>query len=107
MISITLFRNRESYRGFKVTGHAGYANPGEDIICASVTSAVQLVANGLSECTGSKADVKVLENEVSVCVPNKECSDTTIQAFLQAFYLHMTLLEEDYNDYITVTIVEV
>lgn len=32
---------------FEVTGHAGFAQPGEDIVCAGVSALVQSAAHGL------------------------------------------------------------
>ena len=48
---------RDRVVGFRVTGHAGYAESGSDIVCAGVTTAVQLVANGITECAGIIAEV--------------------------------------------------
>ena len=35
MITVTVYRTDGSYSGFKAEGHAGYAEEGEDIICAA------------------------------------------------------------------------
>ena len=45
--------------GFAVSGHAGYDDYGHDIVCASVTSAVQMTANGLTEVLELQGDVTV------------------------------------------------
>lgn len=50
--------------GFRITGHAGYADYGEDVCCASVSSAVMLTANTVTEAFKIKADVAVEENEI-------------------------------------------
>lgn len=63
-----------------VSGHAGYAPAGEDIVCASVSSAVQLTANALTEILGTKAQVKVSENSVKI-VPAQ--GDSRSQDFLR------------------------
>ncbi len=36
MIRITLFRQQNRWAGFCAEGHAGYAEEGEDIVCAAV-----------------------------------------------------------------------
>ena len=48
MIYAEFFTRQEKLYGFKISGHAGYADKGEDIVCASVSSAVQLVANTIT-----------------------------------------------------------
>ena len=37
MITITVFKHQDQYRGFRSSGHAGYAEEGSDIICAAVS----------------------------------------------------------------------
>ena len=72
-----------------VSGHAGYAPAGEDIVCASVST---------------KAQVKVSENSVKI-VPAQ--GDSRSQDFLRALQLHLELLAEDYPGTVKVTISEV
>ena len=38
MITITVFKHQDQYRGFRSSGHAGYAEEGSDIICAAVSA---------------------------------------------------------------------
>ncbi|MDO5716547.1 MAG: ribosomal-processing cysteine protease Prp [Tissierellia bacterium] len=37
MINISLLKRGEKFCGFSIRGHAGYADKGEDIICAAVS----------------------------------------------------------------------
>lgn len=49
MIKVRIERSSDGFvQGFKVSGHAGYAKYGEDIICSAV-SAVVLTAVGYAE----------------------------------------------------------
>ncbi|MBV8081767.1 MAG: ribosomal-processing cysteine protease Prp [Candidatus Eremiobacteraeota bacterium] len=41
----------------EVTGHAGFARPGEDIVCAGVSALVQAAAHGVVRHAGAKATV--------------------------------------------------
>ena len=51
--------------GFVMEGHAGYADPGEDIVCAAVSSVAYMTANTITEiiksghrsCCGRRYDV--------------------------------------------------
>ena len=49
MIRVEFTKSGELLTCFSVSGHAGYDDYGHDIVCASVTSAVQLTANGITE----------------------------------------------------------
>jgi uncharacterized protein YsxB (DUF464 family) len=41
-----------------VTGHAGFARPGKDIVCSAVSALVQTAANGVSAYCGAVAEVR-------------------------------------------------
>lgn len=60
------------FAGFCVTGHAGFDETGLDIVCASVSSAVMLTANDLTDFLGVKARVTVEENEIYLMLENSE-----------------------------------
>ena len=52
MIQVTVFRDsNQSYRGYTVSGHAGYEEAGKDIICASVSVLTQNTANSIERFT--------------------------------------------------------
>ncbi|MDD7020097.1 ribosomal-processing cysteine protease Prp [Hornefia butyriciproducens] len=55
MIQITETRNR-----LTVFGHAGYAPPGEDIVCAAISALTQTLAASVEELTGTgiKCDLR-------------------------------------------------
>ena len=58
MIRVEFTKSGELLTSFSVSGHAGYDDYGHDIVCASVTSAVQLTANGITEVLKLPAKVK-------------------------------------------------
>ncbi len=89
---------------FDVSGHAGFANAGEDIVCAGVSSALQLTANGITEVVGAKAQVKVEENWISLklMAPDQRAED-----FMRAFLLQLNLLSEAYPNTISINVSEV
>ena len=91
--------------GFCLTGHAGYDDYGHDIVCASVTSAVQMAANGITEVLKLGAQVDVGENEIKMTLDRADAKKG--QAFLQALLLHLNLLSEDYEGTIQVNLSEV
>ena len=104
MITTAFHRRDGALLSATVSGHAGYAPAGEDVVCAAVSSAVQLTANALTEVLGTAARVRVSENTVSI-VP--EAGEQRSQAFLQSLLLHLELLAEDYPGTVKVTISEV
>ncbi len=64
MLKAVFYKENDRFVGFSVSGHAGYGTAGNDIVCAAITSAVELTCNTVTEFFGTSAEVSVLENEV-------------------------------------------
>ncbi|MDE6889524.1 MAG: ribosomal-processing cysteine protease Prp [Eubacterium sp.] len=59
MIKITIFQNRKKqYTGLSCIGHAGYADAGEDIVCAGVSVLVINTLNAIEAFTGDAFDAE-------------------------------------------------
>ncbi len=59
-VSVIKTRNGE-YKGFNCIGHSGYADAGEDIVCAAISVLVINTINSLDQLTGEK--FKLVTNE--------------------------------------------
>lgn len=105
MIRAEFFSQAGRLTGFTVSGHAGYADAGEDIVCAAVSSAVQLTANGITEVLGVKARVTAKGDTVSLKMDSLPSEDA--EAFLKALRLHLEVLAEDYPKNVKLTCTEV
>ncbi len=51
MIQIKVIREKGRYKTFTIKGHAGYADPGEDIVCAAVSALVINTINSIEKFT--------------------------------------------------------
>ena len=105
MIQADFKKTEGAFSSFCLSGHAGYGDYGEDIVCASVTSAVQLTTNALTEVFHIPAKVTVLENTIKLVLPGK--TQAAAPLLLEALWLHLTVLSEDYPGTIKVNISEV
>ena len=62
MTKVTFYQNSEQQCvGFDVNSHAGYAEEGEDIVCAAISALVINTVNCLEELAGEKIKVNTLE----------------------------------------------
>ena len=52
MTTVTFYRKDGIIIGFKVEGHAGYANIGSDIVCAAISTLAQATIMGLKYVVG-------------------------------------------------------
>lgn len=103
MIKATFYVSQQECFGFCVAGHAMFADAGEDIVCAAVSCAVQMTANGVTEVAKAQAEVRVGENEIVLHVrDNRE----VVQTLLEALRLQLELLREDYPGCIDIMITE-
>jgi len=96
MIRVILWRTPHARTGFCVSGHAGYAPAGQDIVCAAVSACVRLTEGLLSSASAQySANVDRERNAVSIY--------TNEQTVLDAFAHLMRELSEEYPEYISVT----
>ena len=66
MTTIRFFRSGGRLTGFACRGHSGFAEAGEDIVCAAVTSAVRLAECTIDDVLMAGADVLV--DEAGACI---------------------------------------
>ena len=86
--------------GFLISGHSGFAENGEDIVCASVSSASYMVANTITEILKVNAEIDVDEtNGKMKLIVNKEQRHIT-KDILLGLRLHLEGLEEQYPEFL-------
>lgn len=61
MTNITIRKSKTGYQGFTVIGHAGFADAGEDIVCAAISVLTINTINAIDEFTSDQ--MKVVSNE--------------------------------------------
>jgi len=86
--------------GFLISGHSGFAENGEDIVCASVSSASYMVANTITEIlkVNAKIDVDETNGKMKLIV-NKEQRHIT-KDILLGLKLHLDNLAEEYPKFL-------
>ena len=70
MITVELKKTENTITGFTVEGHAGFAEEGEDIVCASVSSVVWCTVNGILSVADIPADCESRDGFVSCNLPS-------------------------------------
>ena len=106
MTTITFRTEGDRITGFDSQGHSGYAEAGEDIVCAAITSAIRLVEATINDVLGLAASVKVREEDafVSLRLPGSlgQTAESTCQALLTGLMLYFTELHDAYPENIEV-----
>ena len=90
--------------GFSVSGHSGYAEKGEDIVCAAITALVTMAEATINDVCGAKAKVRVKEEDarITLTLPTSCDEEESVQAVLSGMMLTLISLREEYEDYIEV-----
>jgi len=106
MTTVRFYTEGSRITGFEASGHSGYGQAGEDIVCAAVTSTVRLIECVLNEVMGLGAAVKVKEEEarISLRVPGSmgPAAEGTCQTLLAGLMVYLAQLHSEYPDNIEV-----
>lgn len=88
-----------------VHDHAGYAEKGQDLVCAGVSSITVGMMNALDKVNSSACTMQMKEAYIEIKV--KQIADTTVQALLQAMLIQLSTMELTYHKFITISYQEV
>ena len=110
MTQITFYKTTAGeYQGFICDGHAGYANYGEDIVCASISVLVINTINSLEQITGEKMHVETDDESGTIrCHFVDSALKETSKALMDSLVLGLTQIVRQYGkNYCKLTFEEV
>lgn len=106
MTTVTFHTEGSRIVGFDSKGHSGYADAGEDILCASIGAAITVVEATINDVLGLAASVKIDEENahISLRLPGglSQTAESTCQSLLTGLMLYFTMLNDEYPDNIEV-----
>jgi len=104
MTKCEFFTEDDRITGFSVSGHSGYAEAGQDVICAAISAIVTMAEATINDVCGAKAKVRVKEEDarVTLTLPAACDEEESVQAVLAGMLLTLCSLRDDYPDYIEV-----
>ena len=97
MIKATFKKLNGSFIEYEVTGHAYYAEPGKDIVCAGVSTLFITITNQLL----CKSYVKLQDKRVSILNPNR-IDNALVEALLCGLYD----IQQNYPENLMVEVIE-
>lgn len=105
MIIVNVLRTEDqNIAGFRIEGHANFADPGRDIVCAGVSAVTVGTVNAVEELTGIVMDSKMKGGFLSALLP-KSCSpDARVKAeiLLSSMVVMLETIEKSYGKYIKI-----
>ena len=104
MTRCEFFTENDRITGFTVSGHSGYAEAGEDIVCAAVSAAVAMAECTINDVCGARAKVRVKDEptRITLTLPASCDEEESIQAVLAGMLLYLCSLRDEYPDHIEV-----
>jgi uncharacterized protein YsxB (DUF464 family) len=107
MINITIYRNESGLiQSFTMSGHALFANHGQDIVCAGASAVSFGSINAVHELTGIIPDIEQGEDGFLSCTIPENISEAIqekIQLLLEGMVISLQTIEEQYGEHIKIT----
>ena len=98
MITISINNNADGVcNGFRVEGHAGYAEAGEDIICAAVSMLVINTINSIEQFTEDVFDLKTDDGIGLIELKMISSISNESKLLLNSLLLGLQAVEENYG----------
>lgn len=108
MIKVTVYKNPENeYIGLKTSGHAGFADSGEDIVCSAVSVLVINTINSIEAFTKDKFKVKAKDQEGLIEFKFQSTVSAESNLLMDSLVLGLQGIQEDYKKYIQIMFKEV
>ena len=104
MTRCEFFTENDRITGFSISGHSGYAEAGQDIVCAAVSAAVAMAECTINDVCGARAKVRVKDESarITLTLPASCDEEESVQAVLAGLLIYLCSLRDDYPDYIEV-----
>ena len=115
MTTVRFYKTNGIYYGFEEKGHTGFAESGEDVLCAALSAMTMLLINTI-ECSYDSivdytidektTDIKLIAKSALPKYEKDEKKQYAVSGLIQAYFFQLMDLVEEYYEYLDVTEVE-
>ena len=95
MIRVKIFKNGSEVTGFRVSGHSGYKDAGEDIVCAAISVLAVNTINSIEVFTNDDPNIEDGDGLLDVRF-NGSCSDSS-KLLVDSFLLGVKGVIDEYG----------
>ena len=112
MTKVVFYRSNGVFWGFEETGHTGYGDAGEDILCSALSAMTMLIVNTVEIAYASNIDYDINEGATKIKVSSKaalpefeddERKRYAVSGLFMAYYYQLNELTLEYGDFLEVT----
>ena len=90
---------KQNSGSISVKGHAHYAEPGKDIVCAAVSTLAQTLVASILETTTDEIQCDMQPGSVEI---KYGALSETAQLLVKSFFVGINLIADSYPDYVRV-----
>ena len=104
MITARIYRKNQKICGFEISGHAGYAAAGEDIVCSAVTVLCLNTVNAVEKFTDIPFKAEADEKSggyLKVLFPLVGMESHDAQLLLETLVMGLSDIASEYKNYLT------
>ncbi len=115
MTKVVFYKAGGFYYGFEEQGHTGYADEGNDVLCAAISAMTMLLINAIEVGYASDVDYHIDEVTTDIRVIAKaalpsyekdERKQFAVSGLISAYYLQLMELLEEYYDFLEIEEIE-
>ena len=85
--------------GIEVSGHAGYAENGKDIICAGMTALVQTLVKSVGDLTEDKIECEISPGRADIHYRNLSEAGKLLVDF---FFIGICMIADEFPDHVRI-----
>lgn len=113
MTKVVFFRSGGSFWGFEETGHTGYGDAGDDILCSALSAMTMLIVNTVEIAYASNIDYDVNEGATKIRVSSRaalpefeddERKRYAVSGLFMAYFYQLNDLTLEYGDFLDVEV---
>ncbi|MBO5702935.1 MAG: ribosomal-processing cysteine protease Prp [Clostridia bacterium] len=113
MTKVVFYRSGGTFWGFEETGHAGYGDAGEDILCSALSAMTMLIVNTVEIAYASNIDYDINEGATKIKVSSKaalpefeddERKRYAVSGLFMAYYYQLNDLTLEYGEFLEVEV---
>jgi uncharacterized protein YsxB (DUF464 family) len=109
MTKVTFLKRGGAYYGFHETGHTGWGESGDDVLCAALSAMTMLIINVIEVSYGSSVEYTIDEKTTDITVKAYGAVNDpddrkrfAISGLIEGYFLQLSDMLEDYYDYLDV-----
>ena len=115
MTKIVFYRSNGVFYGFEECGHSGYADAGDDVLCAALSAMTMLIINTVEVAYASDVDYSIDEGATRIVVRSKaalpeyeedERKRYAVSGLFCSYFYQLSELEEEYYDFLKVEVID-